>query len=72
MRSSALKLTRYRAPESVFQTVALQKILERALHMSRQRPLTRRQVLHERWVVAVNHLLGVPARASEERIRRRT
>ena len=43
--------------KAVLQTAALQIVLELALHMRRQRPLTRRQVCHERWVVLFNELI---------------
>ena len=45
------------AQKAVLQTAALQIVFELALHMYRQRPLARRQMRYERWVVLFNELL---------------
>ncbi|MBI2802688.1 MAG: hypothetical protein HYX63_20820 [Gammaproteobacteria bacterium] len=43
--------------EAVLQTAERQIVFELALHMRRQRPLTRRQVFYESWVVLLNELI---------------
>ena len=45
------------AQAAVLQPAALQIVFERALHMRRQRALTRRQMRYERRVVGFNQLL---------------
>ena len=43
--------------EAVLQPAALQIVFELALYVRRQRPLTRRQMRYERWIVGFNQLL---------------
>ena len=43
--------------EAVFEAATLQIVFELALHMRRQRPLTRRQVFYERRVVLFSKLI---------------
>ena len=45
------------AQKAVLQATALQIVFELALHMHRQRPLTRRQMRYERRIVLFNELI---------------